>query len=178
MSLECGELVYTLEQGGGYFAFVYEVGVVGTTYRLLFSDGSLEWVDAKSVGKVFPNESPVVEEVEPIKQPEREVVQTHSGSEGDEILESIPLEDRPPQDDHYVKIALPQKPPETAGSPAETVAPEPWFHATEQPMETPLTREKPKSRRKRISMRVRPKPKKTSGASLLCCCRSKSYESI
>jgi hypothetical protein len=184
MSLECGELVYTLEKdgGGGYFAFIYEVGVVGTTYRLLYSDGSLEWVDAKNVGKLFTdNEQPEVEAVEPVEPAQRTVVPTHSDSEGDEILESIPLGGGPPEKpgEHYVQIQLTgAKKPDTAPGPTETAAPEPWFHAGTQTMEQPLTREKPSSRRKRISMRVRPKPKKTGSASLLCCCRSKSYESI
>lgn len=187
MSLERGDLVYTLDKdGGGYYAFIYEIGVTATTYRLLYSDGSLDWVDAKNVGQMFSTEPPEVEEVEPItEEADHTMVRTRSSSGGGEILESIPLGDEPTASEHYVQLSHSGGGQNTRSAEQDNAAPAPksWFRDAESgtldaTMQVSLTREKPQSRRKRISMRVRPKPKKTDSTPWFCCCRSKSYESI
>ena len=53
MSLEPGELVYTLDnEGGCYYAFAQELSEPPSHCRLIFSNGSVQWVPVEQIGRM------------------------------------------------------------------------------------------------------------------------------
>lgn len=158
-------------------AFVFDISIPGTSYQLLFGDGSYNWIGEENVRKMpflyYEDETQLQSsEAEDLDQTtlqhieeeeEQDALRTRSSSESEEILVSIPLD----EDDAY------------PADPPARLQKKPTVPLIRKPSALPSSFTKD-PRKKRFSLR-RTKPKKPSCLSRLacCCCRSQNtYDCI
>ena len=76
-----------------YFAFVHAISIPGTSYELLFADGTYIWIDGKHVEKFPVYWEQEVDQTSETEDLDAVVIDNSRDSSSDSVLESIPLDE-------------------------------------------------------------------------------------